>query len=302
MTGQDSQNAARQRVIELPIWKGAVEPERLMGGITNNSNFVVDDGGERFVVRVGQDVPVHQIMRFNERAATRAAALAGISPQVIHTEPGVLVIRFIEGKTCGAGDLNTAAGVERVVPLVKKVHLRLLDHMRGPVLAFWVFHVIRDYAHTLRQAGSRYAPQLPDLVDVAATLEAAVGRVDIVFCHNDLLAANFIDDGARLWLVDWDYAGLNSPLFDLANLASNNDFEPEQERWMLSAYFDRRPDAALMRSYGAMKCASLLREAMWGMVSEIHSTLDFDYRAYAHDYIERFARTYATYSKKVDEA
>ena len=302
MTEMDSQDIARQRVIKLPIWKGPIEPERLTGGITNNTNYVVKDGGERFVVRIGEDLPVHQIMRFNEREATKAAALAGISPEVIHTEPGVLVIRFVEGKTCSGADLRTVAGLQKAVPLIKQVHLRLLDHMRGPALAFWVFHVLRDYAHTLRDADSRYASRLPELIDVATTLEFAVGKVDIVFGHNDLLAANFIDDGSRLWLVDWDYAGFNSPLFDLANLASNNEFEPEQERWMLSAYFGRSPDEALMRSYGAMKCASLLREAMWGMVSEIYSKLDYDYRAYTLDFMDRFARTYATYSQKLDKA
>jgi thiamine kinase-like enzyme len=302
MTEQDSLRAARQRVVELPIWKTAVEPQRLTGGITNNANFVVEDRGERFVVRIGEDLPIHHVMRFNEREATKAAALAGVSPEVIHTEPGVLVIRFIEGKTCSAVDLKTPAGLDRVVPLIKQVHTRVLGHMRGPVLAFWVFQVIRDYAHTLGDANSRYAPQLPELIDAATHLELAVGKVDLVFGHNDLLAANFIDDGTRLWLVDWDYAGLNSPLFDLANLASNNEFEPEQEQWMLSTYFGRLPDAALMQSYRAMKCASLLREAMWGMVSEIYSKLDYDYRAYTLDYMERFARTYAAYGQKPDNA
>ncbi len=294
--------SSRQRVVDLPIWKSAVAPERLTGGITNNTNFVVSDGGERFVVRLGEDVPVHQIMRFNEREATKAAALAGVSPEVIHTEPGVIVIRFIEGKTCSSADLNSDAGLRKVVPLIKQVHTRLLDHVRGPIVAFWVFHVLRDYAHTLRDANSPYTSRLPELIDIATELERAVGKVDVVFAHNDLLAANFIDDGSRLWLVDWDYAGLNSPLFDLANLASNNEFAPEQERWMLSTYFGQTPDAALMRSYGAMKCASLLREAMWGMVSEIYSTLDFDYRAYTLDYLDRFARAHAKYNQEPGNA
>ena len=115
----------------------------------------------------------------------------------------------------------------------------------------------------------------------------------MVFGHNDLLPANFIDDGKRLWLIDWDYAGFNSPLFDLGNLCSNNEVAPEDEDWLLEAYFERPLDADLRRRYRAMKCASLLRETLWSMVSEIHSTLDFDYAAYTSDYLARFERAFA---------
>ena len=167
------------------------------------------------------------------------------------------------------------------------------QHLRGPALIFWVFHILRDYAATLHEGKSRWIPELPRLLRAAAALEAAIGAIDIVYGHNDLLPANFIDDGTRLWLIDWDYAGFNSPLFDLGNLCSNNEVAPEDEDWLLEAYFERPLDDGLRRRYQTMKCASLLREAMWGMVSEIHSTLDFDYRAYASDYLARFERAYA---------
>jgi len=166
-------------------------------------------------------------------------------------------------------------------------------HMRGPVLMFWVFHVLRDYAATLREGGSRMGPDLPRLMGIAAELEEAVGPIQVVFGHNDLLAANFLDDGARLWLIDWDYAGFNSPLFDLANLCSNNGVAPDDEDWLLEGYFEARIDDELRRRYDAMKCASLLREAMWSMVSEIHSTLHFDYVAYTTENLARFEAAYA---------
>src|SRR3546814_16100206 len=104
---------------------------------------------------------------------------------------------------------------------------------------------------------------------VAAELEARVGQIEVVFGHNDLLAANLSDDGDRLWLIDWDYAGLNSPLFDLGNLCSNNEVAPADETWLLETYFGGPLTPAQRRSYEAMKCASLLRETMWSMVSEI---------------------------------
>ena len=289
--------AAKERLTRLPIWTAPVKPERLNGGITN-VNFLVEDAGQRYVVRIGDDIVVHQIMRFNERSASQAAFAAGISPEIIFNEPGVMVMRYVDGKTCTASDLRNFARLQKVIPLIKRVHREVPRHLRGPALAFWVFHVIRDYAHTLSDSESRFVSRLADFVDVAASLELAVGPVELVFGHNDLIAGNFIDEGDRLWLIDWDYAGFNSPLFDLANLASNNEFDPEQERWMLATYFGHEPDATLDQSYRAMKCASLLREAMWSMVSEIHSKLHFDYPAYTMDYLDRFGRAYSIYRAK----
>ena len=296
MIDRTVESAARERVARLGFWKGPVSPERVGGGLTN-VNFAVTDGGQRFFVRVGDDIPVHHIMRFNERSANRAAFAAGISPEVVHAEPGVMIMRFVEGKTLTAADVRDPARLQRIVPLIKRVHREMCLHLRGPALAFWVFHVIRDYAHTLEEAGSRHASRLAELVDVAAGLELAVGPVDFIYGHNDLLPGNFIEDGRRIWLIDWDYAGFNAPLFDLANLASNAQFDRDGEEWLLNAYFGRAPDERMMQSYNAMKCASLLREAMWSMVSEIYSSLDFDYAAYTADYMDRFARAYAIQSR-----
>ena len=239
-------SSAKDRVVRLPIWTGPVDPTPLAGGITN-VNFVVEDAGRRFVVRVGDDIPVHQVMRFNERAASQAAHAAGLSPEVVHAEPGILVLCFIEGKTLAEEDVRRPETLARIVPLIQQCHTEMPRHVRGPILMFWVFHVLRDYAHTLREGSSRHMARLGDLMDTAAELERAVGPIEIVFGHNDLLPANFIDDGARLWLIDWDYAGFNSPLFDLANLATNNELAPQQEDWLLAAYFGHTPDADLKR-------------------------------------------------------
>jgi thiamine kinase-like enzyme len=271
----------------LGCWSGRVTIAPLAGGLTNR-NYRVEDAAGAHVVRLGADIPHHHILRFNELAASRAAAAAGISPEVEHAEPGILVTRFVEGETLTPERVRQEA--PRVLALVRRVHIEMPAHLRGPVLAFWVFHVLRDYGHALE--GRRPDAELADLLDRAALLEAAVGPTELVFGHNDLLAANFIDDGRRLWLVDWDYAGFNSPLFDLGGLASNNGFSPTEEAAMLEAYFGGPASAELRRRYAAMKAASLLREAMWSMVSELHSTLDFDYAAYSDDNLRRFERAW----------
>ena len=280
----------------LGFWKGAVDPQPLGGGITN-VNFVVEDCGERFVVRVGNDILVHQVLRFNELAASRAAFAAGLSPEVVHAEPGALVLRFVEGRTLAAEDVRDQATLERILPLVRDCHREIPRHLRGPALIFWVFHVLRDYAATLKEGGSAHLDKLPELLAAAEALEAAVGPIDLVYGHNDLLAANFIDDGTRVWLIDWDYAGFNSPLFDLGGLASNNGLGPEQEDWLLETYFEAPVTDALRRRYGAMKCASLLRETLWSMVSEIHSELDFDYAGYTAENLAGFHAALAAFRK-----
>ncbi|EJB04835.1 putative choline kinase involved in LPS biosynthesis [Rhizobium leguminosarum bv. trifolii WSM597] len=285
------------RIHALGIWQGPIEIAPISGGITNR-NYLVSDAVARCVVRLGTDIPIHHINRQNELAASRAAHAAGISPAVIHHSPGVLVLDYIEAKALCPEDIRTPDMLARVLSLVRACHHDIARHFRGQAMIFWVFHVIRDYAASLKEAGSPYLPLLPALVAKAEALEQAAGPFEITFGHNDLLAANFLDDGKRLWLIDWDYAGFNTPLFDLGGLASNNEFSQAAEQMMLENYFDRPLTDDLSRRYAAMKCASLLRETLWSMISEIHSTIQFDYAAYTAENLARFERAYQAFERK----
>lgn len=291
----DEPSEAARRAAALACWRGRVTPVPLGGGISN-FNFLIEDGGARFFVRIGDDFEVHNVLRRFELAASRAAHAAGISPEVVHAEPGAMVFRHIEGRTLAPEDVREPTMLERIVPLVRACHRELPKHFRGPTPAFWVFQVVRDYAARLADEGHRLTAELPRYLAAAERLEAAVGPVEIVFGHNDLLAANLIDDVERLWLVDWEYAGLNSPLFDLGGLASNNELTPALEERLLELYFNAPATDDLRRRYHSMKCASLLREAMWSMVSELHLTVDFDYQAYTAENLARFERAYAEVS------
>lgn len=275
------------RIQSLAIWNGPIEIAPLVGGITNR-NYLVGNAGRRFVVRLGSDIPVHHISRANEVAASRAAHAAGLSPAVIHHEPGILVLDYIDARPLSAEDIRKPATMVRVVSLVRSYHRDIGRHFRGPAAIFWVFHVVRDYAAALDAGGSRHKALLPSFLEIAERLEREAGPFEIAFGHNDLLAANFLDDGKRLWLIDWDYAGFNTPLFDLGGLASNNEFSQAQEEAMLEAYFEADVSDDLRRRYQAMKCASLLRETMWSMISEIHSDIDFDYSSYTAENLRRF--------------
>lgn len=276
-----------ERIHALPIWRGSITTQPLTGGITN-VNYLVQDSRGKYVVRAGDDIPLHQVMRFNELAAGRAAHAAGLSPAVVHAEDDLTVLQFIESRTLSEADVRDPAMLPRVLELVKSYHREVPKHLRGPALVFWVFHVIRDYAATLRDKDSPHAAAASELADIGSMLEQAAGPFDIVFGHNDLLCGNFLDDGDRLWLIDFDYAGFNSPLFDLGGLASNNGLSQAQEQWLLETYFEAPVTDDLLHRYSAMKCASLLRETMWSMVSEITSEIDFDYAAYTASNLARF--------------
>ena len=270
---------AMARALALPCWQDPGRPEPLGGGITN-VNLKVTDATGTYVVRLGDDIPEHGVMRFNELAISRAAHAAGISPAVRHAEPGALVLDFVDAAPLTEEDVRDADTLDQITALVRRVHDEVTPRLRGAVLTFWVFHVLRDYAATLAERGSPHLPLLPDLMDQARRLEVAIGPVRLVLGHNDLLPGNILRGADRLWLIDWEYGGYNSPLFDLGGLATNNGLDEALERRLLELYFGEPADDVLWRRYSAMKCASLMRETLWSMVSEIHSALDFDYAAY----------------------
>ena len=283
-----------KRVESLNCWEQTIHCEPLEGGITNR-NFLVEQGNEKFFVRLGVDIPEHGVYRFNELAASRAAHKCGISPEVVYAETGAMVLRFINGKTLEPENLRNISTLKKVVPLLKTCHQQMPLYLPGSSLIFWVFQVIRGYVNTLKESKSRMIQKLSRFLEINHELEKTVGTIDLFFGHNDLLSGNFIEDNNRMWLVDWDYAGFNSPLFDLANLASNNEFAECLERELLEIYFENEISDDLWKRYFAMKCASLLRESMWSMVSEIYSTLDFDYVQYTTENLERFENTFAEF-------
>ena len=203
-------------------------------------------------------------------------------------------MRFIEARTLTPDDIGRPDMLPRVVALIRRCHSEMPHHLRGPTLMFWVFQICRDYIRTAVSDQGRLAALMPELAERNSALETATGPIRPVFCHNDLLAANFLDDGESLWLLDWEYAGWNSTLFDLGNLASNNELSPDQEIWLLETYFDRSAEPPELATLRTLRCASLLRETLWSVVQERHSTLDFDYESYTDDHLDRFQIAYAS--------
>ena len=279
------QAGVEEKIAGLGCWAGRIEIEPLKGGISNES-YLVSDAAGRHVVRFGKDYPFHHVLRDREVMTARAAHAAGFGPRVEHSGPGVMVSAFLLARTFAAHDVQ--ANAARVAALLRRFHEAMPTHIAGPGFMFWPFHVIRDYARTLDSGKSRMTGELPRYLDLCRALEAIQTPLPIVFGHNDLLPANILDDGDRLWLIDFEYAGFSTAMFDLAGATSNAGFSAEAADAFLAAYFGGAVPTEIRRSHSAMQCASLLREAMWSMVSEIHlSAPGADYESYTDDNLAR---------------
>jgi thiamine kinase-like enzyme len=281
------------RVAALPIWKGSPSIEPLVAGLSNTS-FLATDGGEKFFVRYGEDYPFHHVSRERELMVARAAHAAGFAPEVVYSEPGIMVSRYVEGRALKPADVK--ASIPAVTRLLRRFHDEMPAAVTGTAFIFWVFQANRDYAKILSASKNPLAARLPELLDINEELETAQVPLRVTFGHNDLLAANIIDDGTRLWLIDFEYAGFNTAMFDLANLASNAGFNTDERDILLEEYFGRRPNDDARIANAAMQGASLLREALWSLVSELYlSAPGADYGAYAKHCLDRFDVSLAAY-------
>jgi thiamine kinase-like enzyme len=281
-------------IAALPCWRGTPVGERLPGGLSNEIWKVTDDAGTH-VVRLGRDYPFHHVDRARELMTARAAHAAGFGPEVRYSVPGVMVTAFIGARTWGAEDLRANPG--RVARLLSDFHRSMAAGISGPAFLFWPFHVVRDYARTLR--GTPHEGVTGPFLTLSQEMERAQVPLPIVFGHHDLLPANFLDDGRRLWLIDYEYAGFGTALFDLAGAASNAEMPPEAAEALLATYFGSTPDPALRRAFDAMQVASLLRETLWAYVSDLHlAAPGVDYLAYAAENRARLDAALAAYRSR----
>ena len=291
--GTTGGGADEARVRALHLWKGPVIVTPLKGGVSNTS-FLVTDSTGRYVARLGGDYPFHQVSREREAIASRAAYEAGLSPELVHAGEGVMVMRFIDARTYGEADVRANAAA--CVDILKRCHGEMGRRITGQGAIFWVFQILRDYGATLIRHGHRHGVDVPRWNAIVDRLEAAQLPLPIVFGHHDILPTNFMDDGQRLWLIDWEYGAFGTAMFDLASIAANNSFDAAGERLILERYFEREPTEALWRAFHAMKAASALREAVWGMISELFlAAPGVDYVAYAKEYLGRFDSVHADY-------
>jgi thiamine kinase-like enzyme len=263
---------------------------QLSGGITNR-NFKVNFGGTDYVVRLaGKDTEKLGIDRNAECSANKRAAALGIAPGVaaLIPEPPCLVTFFIEGRAAEADELRSPDGLAEIGTALRSFH----DSGERLSTDFDSFRVVQDYAQTAERHGVELPEGYKPALECAKTIAKSIrdgGEHQPVPCHNDLLAANFLHDGSRLQIVDWEYAGMGDRYFDLGNFAVNNELDEDGEGRLLEAYFGEPPDSRRRATLRVMRYMSDFREAMWGVVQSGISELDFDFPAYAHKHFDRLA-------------
>ena len=273
-------------IAAVPQWAG-LEPEvtPITLGITNR-NFRVDIGGESFVVRLsGRDTELLGIDRSAEYEAASAAATAGVAPEVFAYLPEhrALITRFIVADPLPEADLERADVLETVVTSIKAIHAIPRIPSR-----FDPFRVVREYRETAESRGVPIPNAFQDALAKADEIELAFRASPIAqrACHNDLLNANFLVRDGRVFIVDYEYAGMGDPFFDLGNLSINNGMSTDAQQMLLEQYFGRVTPANDARLQ-LMRIMSDFREAMWGVVQQALSTLDFDYVEYAGRHFAR---------------
>lgn len=259
----------------------------LAGGITNR-NYRVDAGDENFVLRVaGEHTGFLGIDRSVEHACSLAAAELDVGAEVIAFLPhhNALLTRFVPGRVLAPREVGAAPALGRIVDALRRYH-------GGPPGAgsFSPFNVVRDYYALAWNRQVAFPPTIGGAMARLDRIEDTLGNAEPTCpCHNDLLAANLIDDGSSVRIIDWEYAGMGDRWFDLGNLAANNEFDEAQERTLLDLYCGefRAEDVQRLR---LMRLVSDLRESLWGFLQSGVSTLDYEFLEYGRTHLDRFLR------------
>jgi thiamine kinase-like enzyme len=276
-----------EKVLEV-LWPGR---DRVLTPITSgitNANVKVDVDDEAFVVRLpGADTELLGIDRVAELEATRAAAAAGVGPEVVDFVDGCLVTRFVHGDPIPIEDLEREDVLASVVRSIRAIH----DGAPIPS-TFPVFRIVERYRDLAAERGVPIPGAYDRALGVAERIERAVAPNPMppAPCHNDLLNANFLKAGDHVWIVDYEYAGMGDPFFDLGNFSINNELPSPAHERLLRRYFGTVRDVHRAR-LGLMRVMSDFREAMWGVLQQGISTLDVDYVAYADKHFARLERT-----------
>lgn len=271
----------------VPLWQNEqdLSYSPLGGGITNH-NFKVDTAAGSYVLRIaGTNTGMLGIDRQNEYAASKLAGDLNIAPEVIYfIEPeGYLVTRFVTGEPLPPDQVKQAGNLEKIAGMLKEFHAA--DPVPG---TFWVPQIVQDYTQIARQHGISFPENFPWLLECLADAEAALAADPLPHCpcHNDLLNENFLIEDGRIFILDWEYAGMGDRFFDLANLSVNHDFTDAEDELLLKFYFGEVSEASWAH-LKVMRIISDYRESMWGLAQMGISELDFDFRQYADKHFQR---------------
>jgi thiamine kinase-like enzyme len=279
----------------IPRLAGLPPPARIerIGGLTNR-NYKVAIGPDSYVLRLAGTGTGEYIDRTLEERNARVAAAAGVNAEVLFFDPadGTMLCRYIESLTMSAAAFRDLDRVGRAALAFRRMH----EFDQPFANRFEVFAQIDEYLALLRRNHARIPEGYDELQREAEAARRAIAArpARLAPCHNDPLAENFLDTGERMHIVDWEYAGMNDPMWDLGDLSVEADFGPEQDAALLGAYFDgTAPPAEAGRMVVAKGLCDLVW-TLWGLIQVMNANPVEDFWAYSINRFERCRRLMAS--------
>jgi thiamine kinase-like enzyme len=273
-------------IAAIPAWTGrAVAAEPVPAGLTNRNYRVTIDDEVVFVRIPGADTELLAVDRANELHNTRAAAAAGVGPRVLHHLPAwdAFVLEWIPARTMSVAAFTDPGAPERVARALRTLHA-------GPSFRddFDMFRLSERYLRLVDERAITIPSGYRERLDRMPAIESAlaVHPLPSVPCHNDLLAENYLDDGKRLWIVDYEYSGNNDPTFELGNTCQELGWDDGRVRALCAAYFGVATDALLAR----MRLQMIMSDVgwtLWAAIQAAISTIDYDFGGWAEERWER---------------
>jgi thiamine kinase-like enzyme len=249
-------------------------------GLTNRV-FKVESHGEAFALRIPGEGSAAIIDRRVEERNARAAAAVGVAPAIVHFgADGLMLTRFVEGAvTLSPERFRTRPGaVERAAAALCRLHETAQDFARD----FRVFAIVDDYAALLAARGALPEAVRETIADTTAIRAALLKQpAERRPCHCDPTGPNLLDTGERVWLIDWEYSGMNDPMWDLAYLALEGRFDAPLDARLLQSYFGRAPGAAEAGRFAVHKPLCLLLASLWAFIQHVSGNRVADFSAYA---------------------
>lgn len=281
--------AALARVPDLKDWpRGDYRVERL-GGLTNLV-YRLSRGGQDYILRLPGEGTEAYIDRAVEAHNAQAAADAGVSAEVIFSDraDGLMVTRFLSGsETMTPALFKTRPGSPaRAGRALSRLH----NSGKAFRFRFELFAMIDDYLGVLDKLGAELPEGYFDVVEEAQKIRAVLDakkNLPLAPCHCDPLCENFLDDGETMWIVDWEYSGMNDPLWDVGDLSVEGGFDEAQERELLVAYWGGEPPAEIVGRMVLYKALCDLLWTLWGLIQHANDNPAEDFWAYS---LNRFVR------------
>ena len=284
----------KTRLQTLPFFKGGIDLKFIEGFMTNDSYIATDDNN-RYIVKI-EGNKYYGVTRSHKIKASQAGYRAGVSPKVIYYDDRILIFEYIHSNHLTPEKIREKETLKSLISLIKIVHKEVVNFLEGPNLSNGIFQMINKQIFYLKEKNSPYTDKLNNFIKDCEIFRRESKSHKTVFTHNDFYYKNILYDDKKLWLIDWEFSGFNSPFLDLANVSKNNELSEDDDNFILEEYYGDSFDSNFKYKFHMLKCVSLLNGVLWSMISEIFSEKVFDYVSYTNKMLKRYEKQFDYYN------